>query len=783
MDAYERAAAVDMTDADLLDTLDAVYVEAKEWDKLLKLIYGRYQRMEDEEERLAVLMRGGKICEEELEDGPKAWSWYRQAFDALRHLDGVVTTLEEAAHRLALWSELIDMYGVLTRTAEEVSEQVGWWLKIAEVFEEKQDDPAQGLEAVLRAFGLDPDQQDMLEAVDRLAVKSKAWQRLSTVYGALAGRAESPARKIEFLSRYAKVLHEQGKESNQAFDVAMKALEVDLTDDEVLSMVEEIGAAAARWDDMVKIYKVCASRSEDLSRKADLKMRSARVLRDSLDDPDGALTAALEVLTLDAFSEEVVTLVWDMVRELESALLTTEKGMYWGKLIEVYRRLVAENRHERENQVDLLMVIAKVYAEELSDDTAAFECLKEAQQINPRDEETIDKLERMAGEQNFWEGVVDHYSDILDETFEMDVAVMYHRRRARILAEELNRADEAAEHYWQIIQLDSTDENAYHQLLLHYERTEKWNELVNLLERQLDATKEEEKKRKVLLQIAAVWEKKIKNKFEAKDWYEQVITIWPDDEDAKAAIARLESGEGVEEDEDEDIRSLISIPPPPMPEPEADEPEEDEIADDEEDMEPMEESADVADPEDSDESEQSGESEGEAAKEPEEEAPEEVHEDDDAPEAPELDLDDEEPEAAEEPPAGEPLTDAFFPAADEAADESAEETAEEPEEEAAEETAEMDPAPETLPAPDAEAVSFMPAQSDDAPVHSDSLPELPLDDDQLDDEPSEDEEELEMDADDLIVGEEAIEEEAPISLDDDVIEEIDDSLLELDEDE
>ncbi len=587
IDAYERVVDMDGADEERQDVLDDVYVEAGEWDKLLKLLYGRYQRQEDDDLKLEMLQRGAKICEEDVEDNTKAWFWHRQAFDALRHLDPVIPSVEEAAHRMELWNEINDVYVVMTKTAQEVSEQVEWWMKIAIIFEEKLEDPGQGLEAVLRAFGLDPENVEMLDAVDRLAVAAENWQRLSTVYNALAGRAKTDEKKIEFYTRHVNTLNEKAEDPHKAFDVSLKAFEVDPTSEEILTMVEGLGEASERWDDLVRVYNVCTTRVEDSSRKADLKLRAALVLRDKIDDPDGAFVAVLEVLMFDPFSDEVVENVWGMVRQLEEALLTTEKGVYWAKLIEMYRKLVVDNRHERENQVDLLMIIAKIYAEELDDDSAAFECLKEAQQINPRDEGTIDKLEAMAGEQNFWESVVDHYADILDETFEMDVAVMYHKRRARILADELDQADEAAEHYWQIIQLDATDENAYGQLLAHYERNEKWNELVNLLERQMDATKDDDKRQEVLLQIAAVWEDKIKNKFEAKDWYEQVITIWPDNEKAKIGLERLMSGTDDVEDEedDDDMQSLTSIPPPAHEEEEVDEEEVDEEDVDEEEVE------------------------------------------------------------------------------------------------------------------------------------------------------------------------------------------------------
>jgi len=773
MDAYEKAVQIDPTDDDLLDLLDEVYTGLGEWDKLLKLIYGRSQREEDEPKKLAMLLRGAGICEEKLEDKAKAWSWLRQAFDSVGHLDETLPAVEEAAQRLELWHELIDVYGVLTRTAEEVAAQASWWLKIAGVFEEKLDDAAQALEAVLRAFGLTPDDKELLDRVDRLAVAGKNWQRLSTVYGVLAKRQESKEDKINLLVRYATVLHEQGEQASMAFDVALKAFEVDPQREDLLEMVERIGEAAERWDDMVRLYNAISKLAEEPERKAELKMRGALVLRDRIEDADGALTTGLEVLALDPFSEELRGKVWTLVRELEDALLTSEKGIYWGKLIEVYRQLVHEHRHEREKQVDLLMFVAMIYADELNDDTSAFECLKEAQQINPRDEETIDKLEAMAEQHDFWESLADHYADILDETFETDVAVMYHRRRARILADKLDRPDEAVEHYQYLLQLDSKDEAAYTQLLEHFERTEKWNEYVDLLERQIDSTADEDRKRQLFHQIAEVWEKRIGNKFEAKDWYEQIITLWPDDEKAQAAIEQLK-GKKDEADEDDDLKELISIPPPPPDDFEAEGESESEEA--------------------SDESEQSEESD-EEADESDEEA-EESDEEADESDVPELDSDAGEPEqegfldfdeeevAAEEgeaaEAAGEHATEeeegeAGFLDFEEEGEVEVGESAAEPYEagEAGEvgEGIDEEELAAPLPPEDAEHISFMPsAEETDAAAQPELAPDLEeIDAGGLI------EEEEEMNADDLVVDEESV---TPEELDDDVLEELDDDDLE-----
>jgi tetratricopeptide (TPR) repeat protein len=313
-------------------------------------------------------------------------------------------------------------------------------------------------------------------------------------------------------------------------------------------MVEQIAKASHRWKDLVRVYNVCARISEDRDRKVDLKLREVACLRDALENRESALTAVFEILRIDPLDEEVTRQVWQEIDTLEEGLEETEKGDFWGKLVAVYRTFLKEYRKDIEKMVDVLLVIARINIEKLSDKKKAFESIKEAQQVNPKDETLVDRLEVMARENDFWEELIAHYADILDETFEMEVAALIHRRRGRILEEELNRLEDAAEHYWQIIQLDPSDLSSYDKLIMHYQKVEKWNELVNLFERQLDNTHDKDEKKQILFRIASIWENQIGNLFEAKDWYEQILMLWPDEANAKAGIERILKGSRMPDD-------------------------------------------------------------------------------------------------------------------------------------------------------------------------------------------------------------------------------------------
>ncbi len=723
MVAYEKAASMDVRDDAVLDKLDEIFVETEEWDKLLKMIYGRYQRSEDDDARFGYLVRGGQLCEEKLVDTKQAWGWYRQIFDNMRTHPDALEVIEEAGHRMSLWKELIDVYGKLTKEGTD-DEKLSWWMKISQLFEEKLDEPASALEAVLRAFGLDPDNEEMLDSVDRLAVRAQAWDRLATVYTVLAKREDDAEGKIEKLLRHADVLYKNAQEPGMAFDVALKAFELDPSSEDMLQFVEEVGRASLRFNDMVTVYKVCADREADKARKIELLMKSASMFLENMDDGDGALKRAADALVVAPFDEENVKRVWDFIRNMENGLMEAEKGIYWNRLITMYRQIADVFHRDTNRQVQLTLTISRVYAEELHQTSQAFAVLKEAQQLAPADQNTIDQLEEMAGELDLWEDLVEHYRNILDETFEMSTAVMYHRRRARILVERLDQKDEAAEHYWQIIQLDSQDDRAYESLLSYYENAGKWNDLVNLLERQLNAASDDEKRQQLLLQIAEIWENKIGNRYEAKDWYGQVVTLWPDNEEARQALDRLASADKVgsydDEDDDSDIKQLVSLAPPPsdkvVPEVDAsaenpeesgepeDEPGEESLLDNPEGEESDEEVANEEESEEEDvedtptegsEEDPDHESDEEDSDEDEEEDPDDESDEEDSDED-EVELEDAPEEEPEEDSEDEELENEPEEAAEEEPEEAAEEDSEDEElendaEEASEEAAEEEP--------------------------------------------------------------------------------------------
>jgi tetratricopeptide (TPR) repeat protein len=147
-------------------------------------------------------------------------------------------------------------------------------------------------------------------------------------------------------------------------------------------------------------------------------------------------------------------------------------------------------------------------------------------------------LERLSLEGHLWAELATHYGTALESVLDRDAAIDLHRRRARVLLENLDRPWDAIEHYWQLIQIDPSDIHTRAKLSELYAKTGRWNDLIMLLERELPSA-EIERKRAILLEIARIWLEKLNNAYEAQEAFEKVLSEFPGDPGAQAGLEHL----------------------------------------------------------------------------------------------------------------------------------------------------------------------------------------------------------------------------------------------------
>lgn len=561
----ERVLELDPYRADVIAALEELYVATEDWERLLQLTRARFKASTDDEQRRQLLIAGAEICEEQLSDGERAWGWYRELFDAYWDNGEVFKVVEAAAQRHGLARELVGVYGEMAKRAQTDLEQADWWKKLGLLYSDELEDPPRALEAMLRGFALDPDDRSLLDKIDEYALLAGAHDRLSTVYHALVDREPSVEGKIELYQRAATVLLGTGGNPALAFDQIYRAMELAPTDDDLLLQLESAADAAERWETLLEIYESRSRNAQDEGEKIDLLLRAAQVIQEHLDSPERAFELVIQAVDIDPDDEHVATRTMQIVDGLERLSGIRTRGRYWGQLIAYYQRLVDAKEEEPEELIIYLEWIARIQQDYIQDGRAAFETRKQQTLSFPGHKPTLAALERLAHRLGMWSDLVQHYKDALEVVLDRDAAIELHRRRSRVLTEELDRPAEAIEHYWQLIQINPHDGATRSKLTQIYETTERWTDLMLLLEKEIPFA-DEDRQREIFLRVASIWEVELGNNYEALDAYRRVLARWPGDPTAVEALERLKSpgrqSKGVGDEELAELGLLDDAEPP-----------------------------------------------------------------------------------------------------------------------------------------------------------------------------------------------------------------------------
>jgi len=100
---------------------------------------------------------------------------------------------QELAARTKEYRPLVHLYVSRAQQQPDKRAALHDWHKAAKLYEQELAEPLEALEALLRALALDLQNLGLLDAIDRLAVASGAWERLFRVYNRLVQEPKTRA--------------------------------------------------------------------------------------------------------------------------------------------------------------------------------------------------------------------------------------------------------------------------------------------------------------------------------------------------------------------------------------------------------------------------------------------------------------------------------------------------------------------------------------------------------------------------------------------------------------
>ena len=510
------------------DELDRLYRAAARWYDLADLLRERIDRAGDERLRVEHRLALAEVLEQQLKDPSGAIDQYEEVLatpyseDALpplerlvagdEHRERIAGLLEPVYRARDWWQKLVVILDAKLAYVDDPHDKIETLLEIASLHDGRGGDPALALEALARAWQLEPTRRDVFDRLYGLGARLGAWTDLVATLEAGAAATLEPDAAVHALARVAEIHESQRGDHPAAIAAWRKVLAISADDPLALSSLDRLLAIEDKADELVAIVERRAELADDAGVRLVLLHRVASLYEEVLVQPREAVAAYKNVLAVDDTDEASLDALERLYRELKEPR----------ELVQILERKLelARDPHTlRQLRLDLAAVLER----DLGDAYEAINHLQAVLVADAGDPTALAELDRLYQATRMWPDLL----DVLDRRalIATDAAERAELafRAARLTEHELAEPDDAVARHGAALQIlpshagaraaleallarDEHLEAAAPLLERHYRAVGDHDALVKVAERRLDAPADPEVRRNLWAALADIHE-------------------------------------------------------------------------------------------------------------------------------------------------------------------------------------------------------------------------------------------------------------------------------------
>lgn len=483
--AYGKVLAADAGDAEVLDALDALYRRTERWRDLLGILRKKGELAADGEQQEELLAQAAQIHEDLLAEPDQAIAVYKEVLELDPTSRRGLSSLDRLFEKQERWTDLADNIGRQLTLTSDPDEQTSLQLRLANLRESRMGGAEAAIEIHREILERDPSNEASLGALERL----------------LAVPAHQPV---------------------------------------ITEILEPLYQNANEFQKLVGILEIQATHASSPEQRVELLHRISELQEVALDDAPTAFTSMARALAEDPGNTTTV----ERLERLASATGDAQAlaKVYEDRadaLIEALRTAEAGDAPPDTTLATTHLVRAAEIREEALNDTAtAIAHYRRVLTVDPTHLGAATALERLYQQSEQWEalaGILLTKSKMLDIPDEQKEHLF---RAAAIQEELLERPTEAIAVYHLVLEVDPEDLAALDKLTELNLKLEKWPELLDIYTKKADVVSDPDEKKRLYLEVGAVYERELKDAAKATDTYARILEIDPDD---LTAIQRLDA--------------------------------------------------------------------------------------------------------------------------------------------------------------------------------------------------------------------------------------------------
>ena len=528
-DAYARALRDDSGNQLTLGHIERLAEINNSFDQLARLYEGLAEPTLDVPRQVDLLSRLARVHEQELGDITRAIAVYRRILDVEFDNKPAVLALDRLYSATAAWPALTDILrreiqladgdaevaALQFRLGQTLQDQLGDRRGAVEVYREilsGQPQHTQTLAALEDLFHAGHLQMEIGQVIEPLYEAAGEYHKLHGIHEVTLGKL-SGADRTAMYQRLAELAEHKLFDQPRAFHWWSEALVEDPRWDHAVEESERLASQTAAWDEMVAAYTRALERTKDRDVKRMTLLRTARVYEFELHDAARAVETHLRVLELEAKDP-------DALAALDRLYLGA--GMY-DDLGEILRRRI-EVSQDHDEQIELYFRRGEIFADALGDLDQALACYLAILDQESRNRKALEAVESIHFRREAWLKLYEVYEKLIDVAEADDEMAGIYARMARISSDALggpgfpgHGEDKAIELWSRVLDIRGEDPQALQALGELCMRRERWEELVEILERQIAATAGAGEQILLYKQLGRVWEDKLSRERNALD--------------------------------------------------------------------------------------------------------------------------------------------------------------------------------------------------------------------------------------------------------------------------
>ena len=548
-EAYRRAHAFEPANQQAMGALERVFAATEDWAALLELLRQVADGTYDPAARKTLLFRMASILEEKQEDRAKAIEVYVEVLDVDPVDAQAIAALDRLYYYEKRWNDLADL--LLRQVEQSADERSGNALRyrLAALYQEQLADVERAVSTLEEILRLDPTFREAIAAMESLLADPDQrfrvaqslvpvyqqlddWESLVQVYQVELEALQDPTERILRWLEIARLYEAKGNDPRSAFRAYAAAFAEDPSDQGVLEQLQRLATALGGWAELVAALEAGLQKLDDGAMKADLLRQIARTLDRRLGDFRGAVAAYERLLKLEPADLEAVDGL--------DALLTLLAE--WNRLIEVLD-LRADMVGDPAQQKAVRQRQGEICEEQLGRLDDAIEFYRKALDL---EETNLDLYESIAGlfeRRERWGELVELLERKLTVLTDPAGRRETLARMARTQRERLQNNAAAVQSWRSLLEETPADREALDALDGLLEADQAWYDLVEVLQRKLDAAADDAERLALRLRLGRIAREQIEDLVAAIEHYERALALAPDTADAVAALRAIAEDE------------------------------------------------------------------------------------------------------------------------------------------------------------------------------------------------------------------------------------------------